>query len=866
MLDRRNSGGQGERKGRNMAETIKTGGLTRRSFLKTTGAVAGAAVLGGGAVAVARSAPAVADEGQSAERICSGICHGGCVGGCRFNWTVRDGYVVKSEMAPYPNEAYNRICSKGLSHAQRTYSEDRIKYPMRRVEGTERGAGEWERISWDEAIEEVSTKWKGYIRDYGLESIFFSQSSGNVSMQNAAYLNAISGAMGFSTIAQQADQAGVQTIIKMMGWQAPIVTCNEGADIANAKKLFIFGCNAALSLVQSSSHIYAAKDNGCKVYAVDPNYTPTVAKYSDYHIALRPATDAMVFMGMMQAIIEEGLQDDEFLKTKSVAPFLVKRSDGLFLRQEDLDGIEVDPSKIGPDTILVVGEDGVPALASEAANPALSGIKEVGGIKVDTVYDLMLKRLSEYPIDMCAEVSGIEADMIRQMGRDYAEGPSTVLFQFGPDHYTNGHTGYMALFALASVAGQMQKPGAGISQGGIISSMGLAGAMDWIGKVGSAAGEAGAMSDIGVMEGGVALAGCQLQEFKETGGYINGQKVGGDDFHPKSWWIAGQNPLQTTSRKSILDSLDLFELIVVEDTVWNEMAYYADIVLPVAYYTEYEDVSNGVAFSAPYIVHQEKCIEPLFEGLTDYEISTRLIDAIGYGHLTCPSYEEWLEFSFEASPVCSAQGITLEKIREVQVIKPRYPEENEDGIIIGKPATPTGRVEFLQENPVPTNPWPGEFDPETERIFYWIPPEESWVESVGGFEATEASKKYPLSFHWRRSRFATHTNFSVGCHWLDEIDTEPFIYISPSAASDRGISDGDVVRVYNDRGYCVLRAHIDGGCRPWMIYSTQRAQGSGVGDYIEGSLGDLSSNVSHPYILNANFSECQVEIEKYEEA
>lgn len=94
------------------------------------------------------------------EQVYCGSCRGNCGGGCFLNIHVRDGKVVRTSARDLPDPQYNRICIKGLTLPYRIYNPDRLKYPLRRV--GERGAGQWEQITWDEAIKEITDKWKGY--------------------------------------------------------------------------------------------------------------------------------------------------------------------------------------------------------------------------------------------------------------------------------------------------------------------------------------------------------------------------------------------------------------------------------------------------------------------------------------------------------------------------------------------------------------------------------------------------------------------------------------------------------------------------------------------------------------------------------
>ena len=166
----------------------KHSGLTRRNFLKTTGVVAGsiaaAATFGTQlATAVQFEDGTSLDEGET---ITTTVCRSNCSQACLFNVHKRGENVVKLSPKAYETELYSGCCLRGLSIQERTYSDKRVKYPLRRVEGTERGAGEWERISWDEAFEEVGTKFKEIQEKYGKQALVISRLSGNACSLNGS--------------------------------------------------------------------------------------------------------------------------------------------------------------------------------------------------------------------------------------------------------------------------------------------------------------------------------------------------------------------------------------------------------------------------------------------------------------------------------------------------------------------------------------------------------------------------------------------------------------------------------------------------------------------------------------------------------
>ena len=160
--------------------------------------------IGAGAGTLTALAEEEASE-QTGEQTFIGQCRGNCFGGCPVKATVHEGKLVHTEFTPYPVEAYNRLCAKGYCHPQRTYSPMRIQYPMRLV--GERGSGEFERISWEEAIDEICTKWKQYQAESGDTSIIRNSGSAVSAKTNGIY-NVLWSYMGGSSIQYAYDAAG----------------------------------------------------------------------------------------------------------------------------------------------------------------------------------------------------------------------------------------------------------------------------------------------------------------------------------------------------------------------------------------------------------------------------------------------------------------------------------------------------------------------------------------------------------------------------------------------------------------------------------------------------------------------------------
>ena len=249
--------------------------LSRRSFLKTAGVVVGAtAAVGCGSslVAMAENAPQAAAQ----EEVYRGVCRPNCFGFCHLNVHVHDGKVMKTTRAPYNEACYSRICQRGLSHVQRIYDPQRLQYPMRRVDGTERGAGQWERVSWDEALSEIASKIQEIQGKYGEASVAFLTASGNQSAGVTGAYSRLLALLNASNIGPCLDMGSyygmnavagtaVGPMLGYMMWNG-----NEPTDAKNAKTIITWGANVTDAQIQNWHLVKEAQEAGVKLVVIDP--------------------------------------------------------------------------------------------------------------------------------------------------------------------------------------------------------------------------------------------------------------------------------------------------------------------------------------------------------------------------------------------------------------------------------------------------------------------------------------------------------------------------------------------------------------------------------------------------------------------
>lgn len=833
--------------------------ITRRSFLKTTAAVVAGTTATVSLTSCAQSQPGlpqVAGEfvaGQpnnEGETIFRGVCRPNCFGFCHLNVHVRDGKVVKTSRAPYNEDCYSRICQRGLSHVHRIYDPERVQYPMRRVQGTERGAGQWERISWDEALTEIAENIKKTQAEYGEGALAFLTASGNQSagitgaygrLQNILNASSITPCLDMGSFYGMQAVAGLY-ITPLMGlamWEG-----NEPTDAKNAKTIMVWGANITDAQVQNWHHIKEAMEGGTKLVVIDPTYTQIASK-SDKWIPVRPGSDTLLKYAIMRVIVERGAQDVAYLRDNTVAPFLVRSDTGMFVRRSDTGIAPVATGVIDPTTGQEVMDDPymvlvdgalVPLTEADPTHVAIEGSYDLGGVACRTAYELLKEEIMSHSLEEASELCEVSVEDIEYLADVCIDGPVFHYEGYGPQAYNNGGHTTMAGLTLCALVGNLGKPGASYG-----SYWGI-----HMGDNAAYKAPTGAST-------GLSIPSVDFANVAKTG------KFAGQDAKIKMLWMYSANPLNTHTdthawTDDIIPSLDY---VVVADSVMTDSARYADMVLPVAQWFELEEVANaGQCFSLNY---SEKAIEPLYESKPDTQIITELAEKLGLGEFFTLSNEEILEELFDCD-TCAMVGVSMDALREKKQIRFIEGDAEKEPHIAYKDGvfgTASGRFEFYREMPMvralsSKTPTPEEV--ERDRMARWFPPLEAWPEN-------DLYKKYPLVLMSERPRYRVHSQW-YSTPLLRELDSEPFVRINPADAAARGIADGDYVECYNDRGTAVARAVFSDAIRPGtLVYPKgwQRYQ------HKAGGWSELSSTEYDVFGVNNNFMDVLCEVRVWNE-
>jgi anaerobic selenocysteine-containing dehydrogenase len=277
-----------------------------------------------------------------------GACPHDCPDTCSFFVTVENGRAVKIEGAKDHPTTDGFLCTKVNRYLERTYSPQRVLYPMKRA--GEKGKGIFERISWDEALDTIAAKFKEIAADdpQAILPYSYAGTMGFVQSQSIdrRFFHKIGASLLARTICADAGAAGYRATIGLsMG--------TDPERFSDAKLIIIWGSNVITSNVHLWPKILEAKRKGAKVIAIDP-YRSLTAEKCDEHLAVTPGADGALALAMMNVIVRENLVDHDYVERYTL---------GFDLLRERV--MEYPPSRVA--AIAGLSEETIVNLAHEYA-------------------------------------------------------------------------------------------------------------------------------------------------------------------------------------------------------------------------------------------------------------------------------------------------------------------------------------------------------------------------------------------------------------------------------------------------------------------------------------------------------------------
>lgn len=657
-----------------------------------------------------------------------GGCPHDCPDTCSMIFEVQEGKLIGVKGNPDHPMTRGGLCVKLNDYEKRHYHPDRLLYPMRRT--GPKGSRQFERITWDEALDEIITRWKAIIAKQGPQAIVPYSYLGNQGLVHGlnggdAFFNRMGATVTERTFC---GEGSCTAWLLTVGPTAGV----DPESFIHAKFIIIWACNSVSTNLHHWHIIKEAQKKGATVVVID-SYASKTAKEADVHIAPKPGTDGALAMAMIHTIIEEGLVDQDYVDNHTV---------------------------------------GFAALKERAKT-----------------------RTPEW----AQAITGIPAEVIRKLSRDYASTQPAVI-RLGvalERHYGGGQT-IRAVSCLPALIGAWRHVGGGALQMPV-----------W---------EHPYKFDV-ICRPDLIPEGTRVMNALQLGRALTNEPPVGVPIQSIMCWNA--NPVtQAPETDKIVQGLLNEELFLVSaEHFISDTASYADILLPASMGAEQEDMI--LSWGHLYLTYNAKCVESPGEAIPNNEIFRRLAARMGYqeenflwSDSEClENYVDW------NSPACA--GITLETLRKEGFARLNVgTKDNRAPHKDGNFPTPSGKCEF--EITGATNFVAGPFRQMYEG-FQPGEPLDSLPDYVCSKETPttnpELATKYPLNIISPKSHGFLNSCYANMAQKIKG-QGEQFIMINAVDAELRHIHQGDKVRVFNDRGAFEGEAKITADVNPGLIVAT----------------------------------------------
>ena len=579
-----------------------------------------------------------------------------------------------------------------------------------------------------------------------------------------------------------------------------------------------WGANTLESQLHSNYQFADALQAGTRFVVIDPQFTRTASK-ADTWIPIRPGYDTPLMLGMINHVMQDDLVDTDYILAHTDLPFLVDMKTGtryvLSDEQVNRTVTEDDPAQyideeVEADAAEKVEEEinEVPLYAvwdtvTNSVQPFnapgvvadLNKRVTIDGVDYVTEYAALAESMAPYTLDWAAEQTAVDQDVIAQLAEDLAAARTKGLFfgYGGQDKLSNsdvlGHAG-LVLASLLGIIGGTEGNGFGM----VDSTYNLSFWMN----------EWEVESDLEVPETDPLHA-----DPRDPENNIHAFITAGDTFN-----------MQLADFNRTKEWAKTLDFIAIADVYHTTGVDWADIVLPVCSKFECEEELIGVRGQRRRVILSERAIEPLFDSHTDFWIVRELFDRFGAADKFPSSIREYIEFRLATCEQPGVSDITIEQLQAnhgVIVISddPTFSMAVPDYEL----PTPTGRVETF---------FPEYFD---EGQSFPAP-----QEPIEVYTDNPLRDKYPLNFIQVRTQYHIHNQF-CDASWLSEFMTA-HLELNPIDAEARGLAEGDVVRVFNDRGTIEIPLVVSEAVRPGVA---RTFEGWWSDDFIEGNFQDLTN-------------------------
>lgn len=734
---------------------------------------------------------------------------------------VHDGQIkMISQAADYPYKRYNpRGCLKGVSINTMIHGPERLTAPLVRNEQT----GELEETDWDTALDTAAQKLRDIAEKYGPDSIgVIWQVQGTGHVQKGALVR-LTNMMGWSAIGGYELNGDLPMFWpETFGCQSEELESYEWED---SRYTMIFGSNPMVTRLPDSHFLNYSREAGGKVVCFDPNYSATAEKSTEW-VRIKPDTDAAFALAAAKVIIDEGLFDESFCKNFTDLPLLIDAATGKRLLAAQVAGLSaldvpayretyvawdaaagvpvaVDPEHLG-------GTDGY-ALEGAFDVPLAGG----GTVSAKTSFTLLRESLEAYDLESASAITDVPADIIQRIARECAAvKPMHIIFGGSAMQWHHGDLKGRACALLAALTGNIGQLGGGISTyvGQYKTRFSTA---SWF--IPPRPKRASAPFHYAVN----GRTDTMSASFPEAG--FKALVVGwGNPFeqHNVANWL-----------RSAKESGEL-ECVICFEFQHTKTVDYSDVTFASASW--YEKTELVITPLHPWVQIMQPMVDP--PGIARPELWT-------CKELACridPSVADmWPEFEPEEAEAAAEEVLCTLLENGGETIDHITVEDLKAGPCKLAHSNPgEKKIPFWEQIheglPFPTVSRPNALDVTAKFVksgrIEFYKDEDRFLEMgeqlpcyKPAFEDTEyaadpeAREKYPFAYLTRNSLFRVHATYCNNPFMLELQNDTPKVFMNPDDAEKKGLSQGDVVEVFNSRGKVNGALIVDPGMYPGQV-------------------------------------------------
>ena len=658
-----------------------------------------------------------------------GACPHDCPDTCAMIYEVEDEKLVSVKGNKEHPMTRGTLCVKVKDYEKRHYHPDRLLYPHKRI--GKKGEKKFERISWEEAINTIHSKWVKIIDEYGPQAILpFSY------LGNQGLVHGLNGGDSFfnklgATVCERTfcGEGSCTAWLSTIGPTAGV----DPESYIHSKYIVIWACNSVSTNLHHWAIVQDAKKKGAKVVVID-SYKSRTAKQADWHLSPKPGTDGALAMAIINHIISNDLTDKDYID---------KYTDG---------------------------------------------------------FEELKSHVSDKTPEWASKITGVNKEDIEKLAFELAKNqPAAIRIGVALERHHGGGQTIRAVTCIPGLTGAWKHVGGGITQFPV-----------W---------EHPYKFDV-ICRPDLIPEGTRVVNALQLGRALLGENI--DKNLPiKSMMCWNANPVtQSPETEKIVEGLQREDLFLVSaEHFISDTASYADILLPASMGAEHEDII--LSWGHLYLTYNEKCLEAPGEAKPNYEIFRLLAKKFGFNEDQFTwSDDECLENYVDwNAPACN--GIDLNYLKQngyarldVGTKDNRVPHKE------GNFPTPSGKCQLIlrdvnnfvaapfrqmYEGFQPGQPLPALPD--------YVPPRESPEDNK------KLAEKYPLNVISPKSHAFLNSCYA-NMEGKQKTQGDQFVLMNKVNAKQRNINDGDMVKVFNNRGSYEGVLRLTDDVNPGIIVST----------------------------------------------